>query len=1168
MNIDISKIPEETKRYLEKIAEKLWSGHAALMVGSGLSKNATRNDPSQIDFPDWNQLGDLFYRTLLDKGHSNNERYLDVLKLAEQVEVVFDRPTLDHLLCSAIPDMGYTPSELHSDLLKLPWTDVLTTNYDTLLERARINVYSRKYDVVIRKEELVYSEKPRIIKLHGSFPSGPFIISEEDYRQYPKNYAPFINTVQQTLLENTLCLVGFSGDDPNFCQWISWIIDNLGKDNSPKIYLINVSGKLSFAQKRLLEERRNIRLVDLTVIPCHKGDPVKAIRLFLDYLQSKRIDDKLDWPYKSELPNIDYSKDKTLQMKNAIKEWEKQRVEYPNWIILPEERRTSLWYHTNNWIPCFIEAKKLDAPLDIQFIYELNWRIEKCLCPIFNDYIDSFKTIIEKYNPFPNELNLESASVINGNKQYDNINWEKLKIKWIELHISLMRYYREEGLLEEWKKINKRLLQIDSILSPELIAQLHYERCLFALFSLKIDAVKDQIQKWPSNNTLPYWEAKRALLIAELGDINESVEILETSLSNIRKKLNLSPVMNDYSLVSKESYIMLLLRYVKDAELLKSNQYQKREQLIKEFNERWNSIKQYNCDPWNEAKLFGKTLEKEPAYKAAKSEIHEFDIGIKTVNHFWGDMDPELLSAYSFLRYCEEIGIPFRIPGMSYYKEHAKGAVKRIKNYSPYWALASFVRIGDANAAEIIFSREYLSKMTVEQVDSLAKEYLQVLKDSRKEIEKGGFFDKKNFGVVLAEVLPEALSRLCTKCSIELKDKIFDFVNHLYASRDKDKYGGIDKLITRLLGSYSNKELYERLTNLLNIPIPTDLNNRTEIFYVEPFDYIRINKNYLDNCKGIYIDQEVIDALLNNLSSNDIIERKRAISRLSKLYEYNLLNEAQIALFANNLWAQIDNNSGFPKNSIFPKSAFLYYLPYPEIINPIALFKEYIDKEKIPIQKTKKEKGIEISMGDIPFCREIVSATKKPLSEKGIDWSEQEVVNIFLRLLEWWDSDKEFIKDKEDTHQFGYVGDEFKKRFSNLVNILTYVIIPRISSQSPIKENIGRILTELYDYGIPCVAAYAASITIFPEWQQDIINKIDNAILSSQKEKIYDGYVAIYNILILAKTKKIETIPCNINLYISLPIKLRYSQNLGFSLNYGKHIVNDFPEMTFERVHP
>ena len=288
-------VPCRLRPYLDEIEERLYSGHATVMVGAGFSRNAMPKGDSGPSFPDLSELGDRFHEKLNDKKPDSAG---NVPKLADEVEAAFGRPALNQILRDAIPDSAYEPSQLHVDLLDLPWVDVFTTNYDTLLERACRSVSSRRYDVVVNKEDLVYSEKPRIVKLHGSFPSErPFIITEDDYRRYPDDFSSFVNTVRQSLLENMLCLIGFSGDDPNFLQWIGWIRDNLGRDNSPKIYLIGLLG-LSDSQRQLLE-RRNIVSVDLSEYNID-GDYYKVLKFFLDYLKKDKKNDKrlkwLEWP--------------------------------------------------------------------------------------------------------------------------------------------------------------------------------------------------------------------------------------------------------------------------------------------------------------------------------------------------------------------------------------------------------------------------------------------------------------------------------------------------------------------------------------------------------------------------------------------------------------------------------------------------------------------------------------------------------------------------------------------------------------------------------------------------------------------------------------------------------------------------------------------------------
>lgn len=126
--------------YLDEIADRLWSNNAAVMVGAGFSRNAKPVGPTSASFPSWQELGDRFFKRLHGRDPCEGARYLNILKLAEQVEAAFGRPALNKLLRDAIPDSRYEPSLLHIQLLSLPWKDVFTTNYDTLLERARASV--------------------------------------------------------------------------------------------------------------------------------------------------------------------------------------------------------------------------------------------------------------------------------------------------------------------------------------------------------------------------------------------------------------------------------------------------------------------------------------------------------------------------------------------------------------------------------------------------------------------------------------------------------------------------------------------------------------------------------------------------------------------------------------------------------------------------------------------------------------------------------------------------------------------------------------------------------------------------------------------------------------------------------------------------------------------
>ena len=52
------------------------------------------------------------------------------------------------------------------------------------------------------------------------------------------------------------------------------------------------------------------------------------------------------------------------------------------------------------------------------------------------------------------------------------------------LLLALLRYYRQEGRLEEWNRTSDLLDSLVIRMSPDHRARLHYERALLALFEL------------------------------------------------------------------------------------------------------------------------------------------------------------------------------------------------------------------------------------------------------------------------------------------------------------------------------------------------------------------------------------------------------------------------------------------------------------------------------------------------------------------------------------------------------------------------------------------------------------------------------------------------------------------------------------------------------------
>lgn len=1169
-------VPDSIRPYLNEIAERLWAERAAVMVGAGFSKNAGHG------FPDWNQLGDLFYQKAHGvKPDSTQRRYLNVLRLAEEVQAAIGRPALENLLRSNIPDLTIEPSGLHVELLELPWVDVFTTNYDTLLERASAKVVTRRYEPVVNKEDIPYAIKPRIVKLHGSFPSErPFVITEEDYRRYPHDYAPFVNTVQQALLENTFCLIGFSGDDPNFLQWIGWIRDNLGRDKTQKIYLVGVFD-LSSARLQLLAQR-GIIVIDLSC--CHgieKHDHKKALSRFFEYIRSKKPD-ALDWPYNPKTMHPAHDADSIEEVQKITEEWRQQRHSYPGWLILPHGNRENLWVFTEDWVNYLPDAEKSPPGLDIQYAFELIWRLERCLLPMFNNIAEFCEKLLERYWPFQTGNQHANCQIRAGEEKLRDLPWKDLRQAWLAIALAMVRFYREEGYLDKWKEAENWIKTLSDHLSAEQREFLNYEGFLLSLFTLDLPNAKQRLANWRPNEAQPYWMAKRAAALAEIGLLNELDDQIQSSLVESRKKSKNDSSSPAYITVSNEAYQMLLLRYVRDASnwIVDKEATPEEEQLIKDDlsnewkmgkqsqesdrqanntikpldkfssfeedwsdllhsklfgdrkadwdqrlgvvrnnqrkselqrqNARWDELKAFRCDPWNELELFELTLKNPLVQKKDITEKREFDIGRVTQTRHFGRTYQEGLSAYAFLRFCEVVGLPFRVGSSTMATKTAVASLQRISRHSSFWAFATLARLGDAKAIDSLFSRESVYRFTANEADQLIQTYLDALNKCRDDIHAGDAFRSYNYGVRLAQLLPEIISRLCCKCSSETKHRVLEFITGLYASPDKTNYRNVRNLTKRLISSMTEVEQYSLVPDLLKIPFPEDLKLIVKDEFLNPFLLLELNQK--PGCApDLEIQPGLVDHLWKHAALNNSDRRRWAITSLVTLHKLQLLDDDQSKKLAEAIWAVVDQH-GLPDSTDFYKFAFLC-LPHPEDVDPSQLFRNYVKATSFPIQKNKQDGGVGITGGNIPLVHEIIGAN----SNGGSIWTAEDAVEILQRLIEWWDADKDRLSEKESVPTgFSSIQDEFRSRFGRMVELLAEVVGPKLSADSPddIKTFLGRLLKEMREYELPVLKAEAACLHIYPEQKADVYNRINEALISNQDNIERDGLRAIAKIIL------------------------------------------------------
>lgn len=132
-----------------------------------------------------------------------------------------------------------------STMVNVGWNAIFTTNYDDLLKYASSDVGKKSLTECSDAATLSLRKMDElVIKLHGSIDFDhvrngfdgdvhrKYVLTREDYEDYPSKHEAFMQLMRISLLKDCFCLVGFSGTDPNFIAWITWVRDILEAKNS------------------------------------------------------------------------------------------------------------------------------------------------------------------------------------------------------------------------------------------------------------------------------------------------------------------------------------------------------------------------------------------------------------------------------------------------------------------------------------------------------------------------------------------------------------------------------------------------------------------------------------------------------------------------------------------------------------------------------------------------------------------------------------------------------------------------------------------------------------------------------------------------------------------------------------------------------------------------
>lgn len=790
---------------IDQMRNRLWMEHLAVMVGAGFSLNAKRKDETRPLPPDWQRLSmSLANKLYPDKSAADVSSRKTPLALGEEFSAQFGRDALDVFLREQIDDKNLLPGELHNEFFKLPWTEVFTTNYDTLLEKATEDVLKRRFQVIHTAEDLRESESPRIVKLHGSVDceTRPLVFTEEDYRTYDAKgeNEPFVNLVRQTLTEDCLCLIGFSGKDPNFRKWEGWLRDHYKFDGEhPRIFLVGARDvsepeSLAFA-------KRGICLINLSDCFYDCNDDIqKELHCLFDFLGHDLTNASWEAGYWN-VWDEDTPEEKVCEcIENIRKEFRND----PNQLVLPHEQFWSCVEASRRFSTgAFVRLLNMPSPWDLKGLHVLVRRFDQCLSPLFSDkrMIEAYEEIMRRYSKVLSNYHYENDEDYEFRRWYEELMFAHLR--WSRQYCDIDRWNYDCAVID--KTINRQ--------SPWDTNDYIFERIQQAFALPDVKMLDRLMAEWRSMFRMRKYNVKFASVLLELGHTEEAVELLKKTLAEIRQKIPRGKFKGNVEPLSVEGAALVALNMAQANGEVKSENFERLKQLAA-----------YGCNPWIELNYL-EALLSAPERKRSDFRL-EYDLdqsaGSIFTEYIWPE---EPLHAFQLFRYFEEMGLPVFTPTSTLIAKGLQGAVARAASYAPGWAFGMFIRSGKGRdiSLKTFFGFEALRKMSANQVDGLISNYVAQVNYMLDEHLDALLEDQENYYRKLAPVLIEVLSRLCYRARGRALEGIFDLGIRIYSLDAKKRgplFSGLGRYFNRLLEAMSPRRIFERLDELLAIGIP------------------------------------------------------------------------------------------------------------------------------------------------------------------------------------------------------------------------------------------------------------------------------------------------------------------------------------------------------------
>ena len=1028
----------------KSFARALWENQAAVMVGSGFSRACLR-EPTAPAPPLW---GDFKARMEIALGYSSGYAP-DALRLAQEFQTLHGEDGLDRLIRELVPDERWSPGPLHKQLLELPWRDVLTTNWDTLLERATPETPDRVYSCVRTVQDIAHQAAPRIIKLHGSLPSHkPFIFTEDEFRTYPTNFAPFVNLAQQVMLEHELCLIGFSGVDPNFLAWSGWARDTLGA-STRRIRLV---GSLNLTPPaRALLEARNVTPIDLgpLVKDVHSSEKhERALAIFFEALNLAKPPSPFDWirsPDRFSAPSNAPDHEKATR-KEVAETWANDRMSYPGWVVGPVRETNSLTYS----FPTL--QKGPESPeAHLRFAAERIWRHRTACIWIFQSDLDE------------------------ADQHYDA---EHSNLSSSERTLLCVACATEWRRFQDWDKWAVWMERLQAISSEEGRLAYAYETGQRAILKWDDAAVLTAATSLKSEE--PIWMMRRAGLLATLYHHREAAELYQAALLRIRQKQVYDP--KSAWLISLEGWAAHFHRCSKSA--LNDDPYSFPEDETDETRMRFLGAK---ADPWATISRYDDLTTRRIDRNRKDSEPWSLSFKPGSYRHggstrLGGD---EECPFYGLLELMERTGAPETISNFDVFSTRVATAYRAITNRDEddFMTFLARYRGSDKKILDWVLPRTKVAQLSTEAIEKLLEgvrnrvDRLRTLNDTR---------NGNNHLVFLLEVMARIVIRAPSKKALEL----FLWAISLF-EKPAIWWGGYaagNAVMEAAVEAMDQADKSCALLAAIALKTPAEGGAAAiERDWPEPID--AFTEQDASDLKISIATSLRIDELISSVKAGQKLDRGRAIRRLHMLFKAGKLSDLQLQALKGAIWERTDE-SGWPADTD---------------LHP-WLFLELPGREKA---SELFHTNIISSVSEGSVSHDLLMNLRIGLKVGGCLLDEATLASCISACLEWVPPSMEGRSDFD----IAMSGDTGLNRITarEIGEVLARTLLPMFDPQTISDREIESRLTAGESYQrLPQLVAVAYQIErLFPEHASFALSLVRLALASRDPERVYPAYVAM-----------------------------------------------------------